>query len=182
MRRVSEQPSRYTRSFSGMAGALIVTVLFVLAFVAWRGIFREENDETPTPVDWQASVRLAEQADFPVVHPRELPAGWTATSVDLAAGDDPRWGMGVLTADGKFIGIRQEDNASVGDLVGTYVDEDAEQGDDASIASDVTDTWQTWSDSGGDHGFSTDVDDQALLVFGSAPVADLETYVGLLTR
>lgn len=179
---VSEQPSRYTRSFSGMTGALIVTVLFVLAFVAWRAVFREENDATPTPVDWQASVRLAEQADFAVVHPRELPAGWTATSVDLAAGDDPRWGMGVLTADGKFIGIRQEDSASVDDLVESYVDEDAEQGDDASIASDVTGTWQTWSDSGGDHGFSTDVDDQALLVFGSAPVADLETYVGLLTR
>ena len=93
----------------------------------------------------------------------------------VVAGDDPRWGMGVLTADGKFIGIRQEDSASVDDLVETYVDEDAEQGDDATIASDVTDTWQTWSDGGGDHGFSTDVDDQALLVFGSAPVADLET-------
>ena len=27
---MSEQPSRYTRSFNGMVGALIVTVLFVL--------------------------------------------------------------------------------------------------------------------------------------------------------
>ncbi|MBS2936838.1 DUF4245 family protein [Nocardioides sp. J2M5] len=180
---MSEQPSRYTRSFSGMAGALIVTVAVVVAFVTWRGLFRGEAEETtPEPVDWQASVGLAEQAGFAVVHPRELPAGWTATSVDLAAGDDPRWGLGVLTDDGKFIGIRQEETSSVDDLVELYVDEKAEQGDDADVPSGVTDTWQTWSDDGGDHGFSADLDGEALLVYGSAPVADVEAYVGLLTR
>lgn len=179
---MSEQPSRYTRSFSGMTGALIVTVLFVLAFVVWRGLFRGEADDTPQAVDWQASVELAEQADFQVVHPRELPAGWTATSVDpLFARDAPRWGLGVLTDDGKFIGIRQED-ASVDELVELYVDEKAEAGPDAMVTSEITDTWQTWSDDGGDHGFSTELGDEALLVYGSAPVADLETYLGLLTR
>jgi hypothetical protein len=173
MRHVSEQPSRYTRSFSGMTGALIVTVLFVLAFVTWRGLFRGDSDDTPPAVD--------ERADLSVVHPRELPAGWTATSVDLVATGDPRWGLGVLTDDGDFIGIRQED-ASVNELVEAYVDEKADAGDDATVASDVTDTWQTWSDDGGDHGFSTELGDDALLVYGSAPVADIETYLGLLTR
>ena len=55
--RVSEQPSRYTRSFGGMTGALIVTVLFVLAFVAWRGLFRADVDDTPVAVDWQEQRR-----------------------------------------------------------------------------------------------------------------------------
>ena len=178
---MSEQPSRYTRSFSGMIGALIVTVLFVLAFVAWRGLFRADVDTTPVAVDWQESVELAQQADLPVVHPRELPAGWTATSVDLFAGDEPRWGLGVLTDEGKFIGIRQQDT-SVDALVELYVDEKAEAGDDASVPSDVTDTWQTWSDDGGDHGYSTELDDDAVLVYGSAPVEDIEAYLGLLTR
>ncbi|MCW2739222.1 DUF4245 domain-containing protein [Nocardioides sp.] len=178
---MSEQPSRYTRSFSGMIGALIVTVLFVLAFVLWRGLFRGDADDTPVAVDWQASVALADEADLRVVHPRELPAGWTATSVDLRAGDEPRWGLGVLTEDGDFVGIRQED-ASIGDLVEQYVDEEAEAGDDASIPSAVTDTWQTFSDSGGDHGYATEIGDESVLVYGSAPVADLETYLGLLTR
>ncbi len=181
MEHVSEQPSRYTRSFGGMTGALIITVVFVLAFVAWRGLFRGEADDTPDAVDWQQSLELAEQADLRVVHPRELPSGWIATSVDLFAGDDPRWGLGVLTDDGDFIGIRQQDT-SVDDLVSLYVDEKAEAGDDASVASDITDTWQTWSDSGGDHGFSTEVGDEAVLVYGSAPVEDLEAYLGLLTR
>jgi hypothetical protein len=164
-----------------MTGALIVTVLFVLAFVGWRGLFRGDADDTPVAVDWQDRVELAEQAGLRVVHPRELPAGWTATSTDLAAGDDPRWGLGVLTEDGDFIGIRQED-ASVDDLVEQYVDEKAEAGDDASIPSEVADTWQTFSDSGGDHGYAAEVGDEAVLVYGSAPVAEIETYLGLLTR
>ena len=175
------QPSRYTRSFGGMTGALIVTVLFVLAFVAWRGLFRGEVDDTPVAVDWRESVELAQQADLRVVHPRELPAGWTATSVDLFAGDEPRWGLGVLTDDDDFIGIRQQD-ASVDALVELYVDEKAEAGDDASVSSDVADTWQTWSDDGGDHGYATELDEDAVLVYGSAPVEDIETYLGLLTR
>lgn len=179
---MSEQPSRYNRSFSGMTGALIVTVLFVLAFVAWRGLFRTDTDDTPTAVDWQQSVQLAERSGYAVVHPRELPAGWTATSVDpLFGSDDPRWGMGVLTDDGTFVGLRQE-GASMDDLVATYIDEKADAGDDATVTSSVTDTWQTWSDDGGDHGYSTEVGDQSLLVYGSAPVEDLETFIGLLTQ
>ena len=178
---VSEQPSRYTRSFSGMVGALIVTVLFVLAYVVWRGLFRTDVDTTPVAVDWQDSVELADQAGLDGVRPRELPAGWTATSVELFAGDDPRWGLGVLTDDGAFIGIRQQDT-SVDELVRVYVDEKAEAGDDARVASDVTETWQTWSDDGGDHGYATELGDEAVLVYGSAPVDDIESYLGLLTR
>lgn len=177
-----QKPGRYTRSFSGMIGALIVTVLVVLAFVAWRGLFRTDVDNTPVAVDWQESVELAQQADLAVVHPRELPAGWIATSVDPSfAGDEPRWGMGVLTDEGAFIGIRQQDT-SVDDLVELYVDEDAESGGDARVASEVTGTWQTWSDEGGDRGYSTELDDDAVLVYGSAPVEDIEAYLGLLTR
>jgi len=164
-----------------MAGALIVTVIAVLAFVAWRGLFRTDVDDTPVAVDWQESVELAQQADRKVVHPTELPSGWIATSVELSAGDDPRWGMGVLTDEGKFVGIRQQ-KTSVDALVEFYVDEEAESGADAGVASEITDTWQTWSDAGGDLGYSTELGDEALLVYGSAPAEDIEAYLGLLTR
>jgi len=175
------QPSRYTRSFNGMVGALIVTVIAVLAFVGGRGRWRSDVDNGPEAVDWQARVERARQADLAVVHPRELPAGWRATSTELAAGDDPRWSLGVLTDEGRFVGIRQQDT-SVADLVELYVDEDAEAGDDATVTSDITDTWQTWSDDGGDVGYSTELGDEALLVYGSAPAEDVEVYLGLLTR
>ncbi|WP_162254120.1 DUF4245 domain-containing protein [Nocardioides sp. Soil774] len=175
------RPSRYNRSFNGMVGALIVTVLFVVSFVVWRGLFRTDVDDTPVAVDWQESVKLAEQADLRVVHPRALPDGWTATSTDLSAGDDPRWALGVLTAEGDFVGIRQQDS-SVDDLVDLYVDEEAEQGDDAQVTSEVADTWQTFSDDGGDHGFAAEIGDEAVLVYGSAPVDEIEAYLGTLTR
>ena len=178
---MSEQPTRrYQRSFNGLIGAMIVTVLFVLAFVGWRSLFRNDVDERVEPVDWTESVQVARQAGLDVVRPRELPAGWTATSVDLRAGDEPRWGLGVLTDEGRFVGIRQQDT-SVSDLVETYVDEDASEGDEVRVGSAVSDTWQTWSDDGGDHGYSAEVGDDVVLVYGSAPTADIEAYLALLT-
>ena len=125
---------------------------------------------------------LADDAGLAVVRPSELPEGWQATSVDLVAvGDDPRWGLGVLTDDGDFIGIRQQD-ASEDDLARLYVDEEPVEGDEVSLASDVASTWQTWSDDGGDHGYSTELGDEALLVYGSAPAEQIEDYIGLLAR
>ena len=178
---MSEQPTRrYQRSFNGLIGAMIVTVLFVLAFVGWRSLFRNDVDDRVEPVDWTESVQVAKQAGLDVVRPRELPDGWTATSVDLRAGDEPRWGLGVLTDEGRFVGIRQQDT-SVSDLVETYVDEDASEGDEVRVDSAVSDTWQTWSDDGGDHGYSAEVGDDVVLVYGSAPAADIEAYLGLLT-
>ena len=177
---MSQQPSRrYQRSFPALIGAMLVTVAVVLLFVGWRALFRDDVDNRPQPVDWQDSVRLADEAGLGVVRPRELPAGWTATSVELRAGDDPRWGLGVLTEDEQFIGIRQEDG-SVEELVRTYVDEEADAGQDVTVDSDVAGTWQTWSDDGGDLGYSTELGDDAVLVYGSAPAEDLEEYLGLL--
>ena len=40
---------------------------------------------------------------------RSLPSGWVATSVDYLPGDRPAFGVGMLTADGKFVGMRQQD-------------------------------------------------------------------------
>ena len=178
---MSEQPTRrYQRSFNGLIGAMIVTVLFVLAFVGWRSLFRNDVDDRVEPVDWTESVQVAKQAGLDVVRPRELPDGWTATSVDLRAGDEPRWGLGVLTDEGRFVGIRQQDT-SVSDLVETYVDEDASEGDEVRVDSAVSDTWQTWTDDGGDHGYAAEVGDDVVLVYGSAPAADIEAYLGLLT-
>lgn len=177
----ANQPSRYQRSFSGMVGAMLVTLLVVLAFVGWRALFRPDVENEPEPIDWQESVSLAEEAGLRVVHPEQLPEGWIATTVDLRAGDIPRWGLGVLTDEGDYIGIRQEDS-SIEELVRTYIDKDYVDGEAAQVDSDVADTWETWSDAGGDHGYSTEVDDDAVLVYGSAPVEDIEAYVGMLTR
>ena len=90
-----------------------------------------------------------------MVHPCRLPEGWQATSNSFARGTPPKWGLGFVTDDEEFVGLRQE-QTDVGDLLETYVDKSADQGQDADPANDLGVTsWQTWSDSGGDHAFST---------------------------
>ena len=60
--------------------------------------------------------------------------------------------------------------------------ENADAGDEASVTSEVADTWQTFTDDGGDTGYATEIGDEALLVYGSAPAGDIEAFMGLLTR
>ncbi len=176
---MSEKPSRYDRTFPGLIGAMIVTLLAVVAFVAWRGTFRDNKEvEVPT-VDWRQSVELAQEANLPIVAPTDLPDGWRATSVDLVAVGDQRWGMGVLTDSESFVGLRQQD-ASLVTMVETYIDKDAESGGEVTLESSVSTTWETWSDDGGDLGYATEVGDDVLLVYGSAGKEALEEFIALL--
>ncbi|HET7070318.1 MAG TPA: DUF4245 family protein, partial [Nocardioides sp.] len=75
------QPGRYQRSPSGMVGALIVTLLVILAFVGFRALNRSDLDVKPEHVDYLAQVRYAQQAGSEVVYPARLPRGWYATNV-----------------------------------------------------------------------------------------------------
>lgn len=166
---------------SGMVGALLVTVLFVVAFVAFRALTRDEVAVEREPIDYLPVVERAAQSGDEVVHPPDLPEGWIATSVDYTGGDRPVWGLGILTDEGAFAGLRQEDT-NVDDLVETYVDEDAVQGEPVDIDGALGGTWQSWSDEGGDHAYSTTVGDETVLVYGSAPAAELRDLAGRLTR
>jgi uncharacterized protein DUF4245 len=179
-----ERPSRYTRSFSGLLVAVVVTVVFVAAYVAFRALTREQP-EIERDVDYLTQVRELQAADVSVVFPCRLPEGWRATSTAFERGAPPRWGVGFVTDDDEFVGVRQEDQ-DVEDLLETYVDESADQGDDASPANGLgVGTWQTWSDSGGDHAYSAELgpplEGQTLLVYGSAAVAEQEELLAQLT-
>ncbi len=181
MARVSEKPGRYQRSSSGLIGAMIVTLLAIGAFLLVRSLSRAEVDIQPEAVDYAAAAEAAREAGFDVVAPANLPAGWTATAVDLDQTDPPLWGMGVLTEEGRFVGLRQE-VASVADLVEENIDEEAVEGDPVELDSMLGSTWQTWTDEGGDTGYSIEYGEQNLLVYGSASASDLQDFVGLLER
>jgi hypothetical protein len=177
---VSQGSSRYERSFAGLTGAMIVTVAAVIAFIVWRGLFSGDATVEVEAVDWRESVEIAQGAGKTVVHPRELPDGWKATSVDLVAVGDERWGMGMLTAEGDFVGIRQLDGR-LEEIVSTYIDAKATGGEEVTLDSEVATTWRRWSDEGGDTGFSAEVGDEFVLVYGSAPAAEIEAFIGRLT-
>jgi hypothetical protein len=180
-----EQPSRYNRSFGGLIAAMIVTVLFVAGYVGFRAAFREQPDIKPN-VDYLSCVAYLQEADVAIVHPQELPAGWRANGIFFERGTPPQWRLGILTDDDEFVGVVQQ-KGDLDDLLAEYVDESPGQGDDVSPQNDLgATTWQTWSDVGGDHAFSTELTDgplagQTVLVYGSAPLADQQTFLERLT-
>jgi hypothetical protein len=114
------------------------------------------------------------------VYPERLPRGWIATSVDYVPGDRPAWGVGMLTDGGDFVGVRQED-APLDDLLDTYVDEQAQEGGHLAVTGSVAPRWQEYADRGGDHAYAAQLGQDEVLVYGSAPTADLRRVLELLT-
>lgn len=173
-------PGRPPRTTNGLIGAMVVTLLVIGAFVALRALSRDQPDIRPESVDYLAAASAAHDAGRRVVYPASLPRGWKATSVDYVPGRRAAWGVGMLTADGDFVGVRQED-APLDGLLTTYVDEKARRGGEIRVAGSVASRWREYADDGGDHAFAAEVRGDEVLVYGSAPVADLRRVVGLLT-
>lgn len=175
---MSEQPGRYQRTTGGFVGSLVVAVAVILAFVAFRALTRDDLAVPTETVDYVEAVQAAQSADWQVVYPSSLPAGWKATSVDV---DPPRaWDLGFLNPDGHFVGVSQQ-RGSLDSMLETYVDQDPQAGGAVSLQTSVGGPWKSWSDSGGDHALSSTVGKDTLLVYGSAPKADLERFAELLT-
>ncbi len=175
-----ERPARYQRSIAGGVGSMIVLVAVVVGFVVFRGAFRD-NDAVPTePVDYLAAVAGAQQSGARLVYPPRLPQGWTATSIAYSPGERPAWGIGMLTDDEKFVGVRQEDT-DLDTLLEKYVDANPVEGDAVTVDSPLASQWQEWSDAGGDHAYAASVGGDEVLVYGQAATADLLAIVESLT-
>ena len=173
---------RRQTSAPALVGALVVTVGVVIAFVVFRGLFSRDFEAEPERVDYLETVYAVQQAGFQAAYPPALPDGWLATNVVFDAGERPSLGLSFLTDDERYVGVQQED-ADVDDLLATYVDEDdVDEEETFSSSGPVAGTWQGWSDAGGDHAFSAEVGGDTVLVYGSAPVADLEAVVDSLTQ
>ncbi|WP_295659041.1 DUF4245 domain-containing protein [uncultured Nocardioides sp.] len=177
---MSEQAGRYQRSAGGMIGALIVTVAVIAAYIGLRALNREEVDVRPDTVDYLDTVATLQESGRAVAYPPTVPEGWRATSIDVVPGDRPAWGLGVLTGEGAFVGVRQADE-SVDDLVEAYVDEQAAEGDPISTPGALAPRWETWTDEGGDVGYAAEVDGETVLVYGSAGAEEVRRLLELLT-
>lgn len=165
---MSEKPARHQTSFAGMVGAMIVIVAAIVAFVLLRDLNRESADTSPEPLEWRSAVQGAQDSGFEVVHPSALPVGWSVTSVRFTPTDPPLWSMGMLTDNGAFIGVHQEDE-SVDDLLETLVDEDPAEGEVLELDGDLAGEWQTYTDDGGDVALVLERGEDVVLVYGSAP-------------
>lgn len=177
---MSAQPGRYQRSASGMAGALLVTLLVIGAYVGFRALNRTDLDVKPQRVDYLAQVRDAQQAGSQVVYPARLPAGWYATRMTVSPGSPSELELSMLTGSGQYVGFVEAPEA-VSQLLGTYVDSHAQSGPAVTVPGSVATRWQTWTDSGGDTALVSRGGRRSLLVFGTVSRAQLEELAGSLT-
>jgi hypothetical protein len=177
---VSEQGGRYQRSFSGMVGAMVVMVALIVAFVVLRGLNRTDPSVEPDRVDYLDVVSgVARAGGEPVVYPPELPDGWFATSAVF--GVKGIWSLSLLTDEEHFVGVRQaRGTESVEDLVATYVDDAATEGDLVTLDSPLADEWRSFTDSGGDYALVAEVDDSTVLVVGTAPDQEIQDLTASL--
>ena len=92
------------------------------------------------------------------------------------------WSLSLLTDEEHFVGVRQSRGSeTVDDLVATYVDDAAEEGDPVTLDSPLADTWRSFTDSGGDYALAAEVDDSIVLVVGTAPEQEIQDLTASLT-
>lgn len=173
---------RYQRSSGGLVGAMVVTVLAVLAIVLVRGL-NGDNEATPVREVDQTAMMRAGRADAKllVMAPPKLPEGWKATSATYGTGSTPTWHLGMLTDDEKYVGV-EEALGGAETLAKQHVDAAVEQGEDVTIGGE---TWQTWTDSGGDYAVSRSLQRdgttyESWLVVGTAPEQQIRDFAGTL--
>jgi hypothetical protein len=163
-----------------MVGALLVTVLVILAFVGFRACSSADPDVRPQHVDYLAQVGFAQQAGAHLVYPAALPTRWFVTRVDYAPGRRPELGLSMLTPGNEYAGVRQSP-LSLPELLTTYVDAHPTAGAPVTLDSGLVTRWDTWTDSGGDTALTAHWQHESLMVFGSASLADLEAVAETLT-
>ncbi len=178
---MSEQPGRYERSAGGLIGALLVLLVVVGAFVVLRELGRDELEVEPEAIDYLPVVESVQESGREVAYPPSLPEGWQATSVDAGPADDVVFGLGMLTAEDRFAGLRQE-STTLEKLVEVYVDENADPGEPIQAGSgELAGEWRTFTDQDGDTAFGREEQDGTLLVYGSASRDDLLQLLDELT-
>jgi len=174
---MSEQAGRYQRSFPGMVGAMVVLLVVIGAFVAFRDLNRTDPADPVKAVDYRSPARFARQeARFPVLAPRQLPDGWMATSARFENGDQQSWHLGVLTEDRHYVGLEQSED-SPGTMVEEFVDEKAIEGGEVSVGGQ---SWRSWTSPDGDRALVREVEGGTTLVVGPVPEATLETFLATL--
>lgn len=177
----SGQGGRYSRSFGGMIGAMLVLVVGLVAFVGLRALTSDPQPYQAGAIDYREVVGQVQDAGGELVYPASLPQGWQATNVDFRPGPAPTFELSMLTEDGQYVGLREED-APLRDLLSTYVDESTTDAPGLDIADGVAQQWSGYRDSGGDTAYTATVGQREVLVFGSASPDQLAALVGLLTE
>lgn len=170
---MQRKPNRYELPMMTIVAAMLVTLVVVIGFVLVRGALRT-NEPTQVPtVEYSHLLQSGkEDGKLLMLSPQPMPSGWRATSAQYRGGAGPTWHLGILTSDGKYVGI-DEARSSVGDLVAKVVRE-PEQGEPVEI--DGT-TWQSWRGETGDYALTRAEEDVAIVVRGTTAATVVQGFV-----
>lgn len=179
-----QTPSRYALPISGMVGAMVMVLLVVGGFVAFRALNRDNKPTPVSTVDYSGYVKSGRgDGKLTILAPSHTPDGWRATSAQYTTGVDPHWHLGILTASGRYVGL-EEGLAPVSDQVEQYVGKDATRGRSVTIGGR---TWQSWTDPGGDYALAQSRParqrgaTESVLVVGSASPSQIRSFAESLS-
>lgn len=166
-----------------MVGAMVVVLCVVAVYAGWQAL-NGDDDQVQTPtVDYSSWVRAGRaEGRLQIMVPASMPNGWRATSASYTSGISPHWHLGALTADNHYVGI-EEGLEPVRAAVHQHVDANARRARSVVIGGQ---TWQAWTDSGGDYAVARQLRApkgharETLLVVSSAPPARVRSYVASL--
>jgi hypothetical protein len=155
---------------------------------------RDDLRVEPSSVDYLQIVEgLQAGGDLEPAYPARLPKGWQATRAVFDR-DNLAWELDLLTADKRYIGVRQAAMRDK-DLVEEYVDDQAQPGQVTGFDTGVATEWTSWKVDDDDAAYTAVLGMQrgdepnpalergkgtTLLVFGSAPHHDIEKLIGEL--
>jgi len=194
MEGVSEQGSRrYPRTFRGLIASMIVLVVVVVPLVLlthwWSDATREQANQElglSNSADWRGTVRTVQNAQgqegvhIHVVYPRSLPSGWYANSEPgFQPGKHPTWTMNFAKGQSGYVGL-ELGPGSARSLAKKEIDANPKAGGRVRLGGELGGSWTSWSDAGGDHGYSRSYQGSTLLLWGPRD-ADVREFIARLT-
>ena len=120
------RPGGYNRSFGGLVGAMIVMVVAVVLIWLALGLFRDEAEFEPAPIDYDASMTALAENGAALAYPERLPEGWRVNNLAYDPAD-PSFSLALLTDDERFVGVyhgREDLEELLERLVDDSVEED----------------------------------------------------------
>lgn len=116
--------------------------------------------------------------DFEVLAPPERPEGWRSNHADFVPGPAGSWRLGLLTDEGRYIGLNQ-----VAADIDEALDEFAPGGEEAGVVRLAGAEWQVFERPADRETtfVRPDGENRVVLVTGTAPRDVIETYIESLT-
>ena len=165
-----------TRSGRTMGSMIVSMGVIVGILVVMALVVQGRSGENIPSVDYTLdAAALADEADFTVLAPEDLPDGWVGTSTNLSTGDPLSWTVGFATPDDRHA------DYVIGDA-DTLVDSTLDSPEPDGTTSVAGTEWERYRHDDGRHALVAEEGGATLIVSGGSGYGELETLAGSLAE